>query len=326
MSSSLATSSFVEFLSDDDDGTVTEAGPSVGFAERQANAFGKLSQMFQCAACCSRFPVARMVTAKCSHRYCVDCMISLFMRSTKDESLFPPKCCRQPIALSMISPYMSADDLATFEAKTEELTTTYRVYCSNHSCNAFIPPRQITNGTHRAVCSDCAHSTCSICKNTFHKDSDCPEDPGIQQTLELAHEQGWQTCPRCKSLVELRTGCYHMTCRCKAQFCYLCARKWKTCSCNTADEHRLEERAEEIVDRNAEDNLGLVERQHRVRRVHEELRENHECEHPGRFQRVFHPGRRGFTCEMCDDRHWKYILQCRHCYINVCEECRRNRV
>jgi hypothetical protein len=29
---------------------------------------------------------------------------------------------------------------------------------------------------------------------------------------------------------------------------------------------------------------------------------------------------------MCDDEHRKYILQCRGCYINVCEDCRRNRI
>ncbi|KAM5429021.1 hypothetical protein McanCB56680_004507 [Microsporum canis] len=46
--------------------------------------------------------------------------------------------------------------------------------------------------------------------------------------------------------------------------------------------------------------------------MREELLENHECDHPGRFQRIDEgPGRRGFACEMCGDRHWKYILQCR---------------
>lgn len=36
------------------------------------------------------------------------------------------------------------------------------------------------------------------------------------------------------------------------------------------------------------------ERQRRVVEMQEELRENHECEHPGRFERVFGGAKRGF--------------------------------
>ena len=69
------------------------------------------------------------------------------------------------------------------------------------------------------------------------------------------------------------------------------------------------------------------ERRRRVHEVFAELQENHECEHSRRFQRVDSGApRRGFRCEMCDARHYKYILQCRHCYVNVCEACRRNRI
>jgi hypothetical protein len=39
--------------------------------------------------------------------------------------------------------------------------------------------------------------------------------------------------------VELSTGCFHMTCRCKAQFCYLCAARWKSCACVQWNERRL---------------------------------------------------------------------------------------
>ena len=32
-------------------------------------------------------------------------------------------------------------------------------------------------------------------------------------------------------MIELNHGCFHMTCRCKTQFCYRCGAQWKTCSC-----------------------------------------------------------------------------------------------
>ncbi|KAM5501265.1 hypothetical protein McanMca71_005379 [Microsporum canis] len=77
-------------------------------------------------------------------------------------------------------------------------------------------------------------------------------------------------------------------------------------------ERNLLNQAEEVVDREAVQPIPHRERQRRVGRMREELLENHECDHPGRFQRIDEgPGRRGFACEMCGDRHWKYILQCR---------------
>lgn len=73
-------------------------------------------------------------------------------------------------------------------------------------------------------------------------------------------------------------------CKCKAQFCYLCGAKWKSCSCQRWDEQRLEERAQEVVDREANQVLRPHNRQLRVARMQQDLREVHECEHPGRFR------------------------------------------
>ncbi|CAI5710252.1 unnamed protein product [Peronospora destructor] len=38
-------------------------------------------------------------------------------------------------------------------------------------------------------------------------------------------------CPGCGVGVQRSIGCSHMTCLNGHQFCYLCARKWKTCTC-----------------------------------------------------------------------------------------------
>lgn len=115
-------------------------------------------------------------------------------------------------------------------------------------------------------------------------------------------------------------------CRCGAEFCYICGLKWKSCLCDAWLEENIIDRAEELVDREA---VGLVqpqERQRRVALVRQELLQTHECAHTGRFERILHGGRRGFRCEMCEDRHWKYMLQCRRCHLRVCEVCRRHRV
>ncbi|RAH80840.1 hypothetical protein BO86DRAFT_419760 [Aspergillus japonicus CBS 114.51] len=194
-----------------------------------------------------------------------------------------------------------------------EFTTTDRIYCSNLDCGRFIPPAQITFNL--AHCLACDKMTCSTCKSVFHQGEDCPEDMALAATLDLARSEGWQRCFSCRAVVQLGVGCHHITCTCQAQFCYLCGSRWKTCKCERWDEHRLLKRAEEVVERDALGPMPRQEQQQRVRDMQEDLRQNHEYEHSRRFERIEGGGRRGFTCEMCEARYWKFILECRRCHL-----------
>jgi hypothetical protein len=89
----------------------------------------------------------------------------------------------------------------------------------------------------------CRVTTCSICKAASHGILDCPKDDATAAVLATAHEAGWSRCCGCRALVELAHGCYHMTCRCRAEFCYLCSVPWKNCKCAQWDEGRLVEEA-----------------------------------------------------------------------------------
>jgi hypothetical protein len=69
--------------------------------------------------------------------------------------------------------------------------------------------------------------------------------------LQMGENAGWRRCYKCRNLVELTQGCSHITCRCKAQFCYICGAVWDPvvgCPnyCNGEEElerRRLEEEA-----------------------------------------------------------------------------------
>jgi hypothetical protein len=41
------------------------------------------------------------------------------------------------------------------------------------------------------------------------------------------------------------------SCHCKAEFCYVCGARWKTCRCEQWEERRLYDRANQILDRDA---------------------------------------------------------------------------
>ncbi|KAI5987408.1 hypothetical protein F5J12DRAFT_728428, partial [Pisolithus orientalis] len=48
-------------------------------------------------------------------------------------------------------------------------------------------------------------------------------------------------------LIDLNMGYYHMTCRCRTEFCYLYGAPWKVCRCPQWDECRLFAVAEQRV-------------------------------------------------------------------------------
>lgn len=162
----------------------------------------------ECISCQEQHDPTHLVSCPCSHEYCRDCLASVFEASTADETMFPPRCCRQPIPLSDVENMLPADLVAVFEAKEVEFEMPNRVYCHQSTCSAFIPTASIKDNI--AHCPQCALDTCSICKKASHK-GECPEDPALQEVLRVAAENGWQQCTNCGRILELNLGCYHMS-------------------------------------------------------------------------------------------------------------------
>ena len=162
----------------------------------------------QCTACDSEKSLFNFFRAPCGHDYCKECLCTLFQLATTDETLFPPRCCRQEIPLQPVKLYLSSALLRTFEKKSIEFKSSNRTYCCQPTCSSFISSDHVSG--ERATCTACGAYTCTICKNDAH-DGDCPQDAAIQQTLETGREQGWQRCYNCRRLVELDMGCNHIT-------------------------------------------------------------------------------------------------------------------
>ncbi|KAF2742488.1 hypothetical protein M011DRAFT_268068 [Sporormia fimetaria CBS 119925] len=308
-----------------------QAVPSVPYAQRQARAIGNLSlERFQCCACTERFRWDSITTLECGDRYCAPCLTRVILRAVHDRNLacLPPRCHGTLIPKEVIVKTLTADDLVEFQNTEVEKETSDKTYCSGPDCGRFIDPRYILGD--EATCPRCQTKTCHICKNASHL-LDCPQDTELQATLDLGNALQWKRCYSCRALVERDVGCNHMTCLCGAEFCYVCRAPWvpRQCTCDLWEEENLIRRAEVLVDRVAPVALPVFERDRLRVHFQDELRENEHCEHSGRrkFERVeWGRPRRGFQCEMCEARHWKYILRCRRCRMDLCEDCRRNRV
>ncbi|KIP11509.1 hypothetical protein PHLGIDRAFT_477035 [Phlebiopsis gigantea 11061_1 CR5-6] len=261
------------------------------------------------------------VRAPCGHYYDVSCLGDLFRTATIDESLYPPRCCQQSFVLRDVRRYLGDTVARAFEKKALEFGTANRVYCHRPACSAFLGAATSTPRSY--LCLSCYIRTCGQCKQADHAPHPC-DTAQDREVLNLAEQEGWKRCPGCSHLVELAYGCYHMTCRCRKQFCYLCAADWKTCGCPQWEEQRLLDAAAVRVERRLP--RGAVPPpapayQTMIREMAERLREDHDCQHSNWRYRSG-----GGRCENCDFVLPRYLLQCRGCQMLACVRCQRNRL
>jgi hypothetical protein len=105
-------------------------------------------------------------------------------------------------------------------------------------------------------------------------------------------------------------------CRCRYEFCYVCSARWKQCECPHWDEARLQERAGLIAGRNQPAPAPQA-----VEQAAQFLVAQHECDHDVVWKRVTVAA----ACEECGDWMPDYILECRQCGLQACNDCRRYR-
>lgn len=203
-------------VSEDDDGhqlcvsrPASATGPySEEDSEQHSDKPGVGDPRLQCYVCSDLVPVSEMVHCPCSHDYCFECLGQLYTSCLGDESLYPPRCCKQPIPIALARPALSDNFISEFEAKAVEFDTPNKTYCHRPTCSVFVPPDHIFQDV--ATCVKCLGLTCTICKGAKHESSDCPEDEVTQEVLNFAKENGWQRCEICHRLVELDHGCNHI--------------------------------------------------------------------------------------------------------------------
>jgi len=196
----------------DNDDSLPQAESATWAASRRTGAYKSQKGMTMCVACNDKFhDVETLKCRGCTHEYCRECLSSLFRGSLTDETLFPPRCCGNSIPVDECRGFIGDQLLGHLEAKRIEFETPAgrRTYCHAPTCSTFIPAAAIKSNIARCVLCDAR--TCAVCKKAAHANSDCPDDPSTQALLDLASAEGWQKCFSCSRLVELKTGCNHIS-------------------------------------------------------------------------------------------------------------------
>jgi hypothetical protein len=122
----------------------------------------------ECVICGDPIRAANSFHAPCTHRYCRGCIVDLVESATRDEALFPLRCCHQSFELADIRPFLTSHLFRRMSDKALEFGTpsSNRVYCTSATCSAFLGPA--SGGRMNIVCPQCQTIVCSACKNVAH--------------------------------------------------------------------------------------------------------------------------------------------------------------
>ncbi|KAK1145868.1 hypothetical protein N8T08_003814 [Aspergillus melleus] len=164
-----------------------------------------------CISCWEYFDKTNVFTNPCGESLCHECTRQLFLGSIRDEELYPPRCCGRIIPPETALRILDYRELSEFSHRAIEYSAKDRVYCAEPTCSKFIPPAAI--GADHGTCPECHRRTHIPCRSLAHPTVDCPLDQPLQDVLALAETENWRRCSNCRTMVELRHGCHHITCR-----------------------------------------------------------------------------------------------------------------
>lgn len=233
----------------------------------------------------------------------------------------PPRCCTEPIPSSTIKSILPREEQANFLKAVLQFSTPWesRVFCSNPECGEFIPPRPKVDPKHpfEVICRKCRTRVCLTCKGSAHPvGQDCPQDCELDAVLKMGEKSGWRRCYKCRTLVELSQGCTHMTCRCRAQFCYICGAVWDPlvgcpnfCNGEAEMERRRQEEEARVAALEAEE---AAKQEQAAKAIAEKIEAEERTQKSGRFQLLREEQEKDMARFHTFERKCKWLMYTRH--------------
>lgn len=217
--------------------------------------------------------------SECFHGFCLSCIVQ-HAEVKVQAGQVPVRCphvsCTQTLGLPQCQSILSQKwfDLLNKRLIEVNMPESERVYCPFPNCSALMNRKDLLANNEGASssslslaapsrCVECSRIFCVECRVPWHTSMSCRQYQQLPPSLrdaqdaklyQLAEHQKWQRCKKCRRMIELAEGCYHMTCRCGYEFCYVCGEPWKnkrqSCRCRLWDEDFL---LEEPLDESEDD-------------------------------------------------------------------------
>lgn len=151
----------------------------------------------------------------CGHLQCISCTRKLFKTTLRDTSLLPLRCCDVPIDMNIAHELLKESEASLVFQRLAEQIAVNKMYCP--TCSTFLNLDLIDTSLSQDLTCDCGTQLCIACKTETHPGFTCAENLSAKKgsdelILELSKQKGWKQCPKCSAMIELRSGCNHMTC------------------------------------------------------------------------------------------------------------------
>ncbi|KAK7446359.1 hypothetical protein VKT23_014565 [Stygiomarasmius scandens] len=202
----------------------------IGESLRDAKANLPSVSEFLCPVC--YMEASNPVKLACGHEYCTACIRHLLTSSVNN---FPIVCtggnetCVKPVTIPFIQKFLSPSQFTklmetafiTYIGKNPQI---YR-YCKTPDCRQIYQCSDSSASKTPLQCPSCLVSVCMKCHGE-HEGMNCAERHTQIEEEQLddawARGAGAQKCPACYVWIQKVEGCDHMTCKCGAQFCWIC--------------------------------------------------------------------------------------------------------
>ncbi|KAI5865134.1 hypothetical protein GGS23DRAFT_557844 [Durotheca rogersii] len=181
----------------------------------------------------SEMPNRRRITAACAHdaTMCKDCVSQWIGSSMDTQSWDQLKCpeCPQLLQFENVralaaQPVFERYDVLAVKAVLAR--TPDFMWCPRGDCRS---GQIYPNGCSQAKCSGCGHLNCVRHHVPWHEGETCEEyDRRVEvhkknnEASEKHVKEMSKPCPGCSRNVHKYTGCDHITCVCRQEWCWLC--------------------------------------------------------------------------------------------------------
>jgi len=202
----------------------------------------------ECTICFKEESSFPELSIKCSthqrHHVCKQCLYTYFKQEIDEGRL--PKCmyCSEVIPPSDI---LSIVD-STYKEKYDQISVRQYLlsepdarFCPRPDCKFALIATEFASCP-KIQCQECQTDFCYHCRQVWHPNQPCdqlrftqflqfrppPGFPRIPHLTSMANSTpDIKPCPRCNSLISKMDdgSCNHMTCRCGAEFCWLCLKE-----------------------------------------------------------------------------------------------------
>ncbi|KAI6126552.1 hypothetical protein F5141DRAFT_1081680 [Pisolithus sp. B1] len=203
----------------------------------QRDALLKTAQrLYHCGICLDDFPEDDVVHIDtCKHKICRDCARG-HVSAKINECRFPVLCpvCtadprnRNPGAISGFLVQLLGVSEEQYQTWVEMEMAQFSVLINCRKCNQSVfVDRADAMASDRMQCPvpRCGHMWCQKCQQTIQNNNIEHSCDGSKEFGNLLRKKKWKYCPSCRTPVEKRSGCDHLSCivpGCNTHFCYRC--------------------------------------------------------------------------------------------------------